>query len=307
MRNWRLITIVIILMALLDVFIFQAIKTVSQNASASSKQLIFSAYWGISLSTLIIFALLPLLNARKWPKLRTYLFTTVLGFFFAKILASVFFLIDDTRRLIQWTIGKLSSHPGVGRGAAADGISRSPFLSWLGLGVGGALFSSLVYGFSNKYNYEVRRVRLAFDNLPPAFKGLKIVQLSDIHSGSLHNKKAVEKGIDKILNERPDLILFTGDLVNDIAAELKDYTGVFGCLKAPLGVFSTLGNHDYGDYAWWGTPEEKVANLEHLKQMQRDMGWRLLMNEHVALEKGGQQIALLGIENWSAKARFPKY
>src|SRR5882724_7630027 len=172
MRNWRLITIVIILMALLDVFIFQAIKTVSQNASASSKQLIFSAYWGISLSTLIIFALLPLLNARKWPKLRTYLFTTVLGFFFAKILASVFFLIDDTRRLIQWTIGKLSSHPGVGRG------------------VGGALFSSLVYGFSNKYNYEVRRVRLAFDNLPPAFKGLKIVQLSDIHSGSLHNKKA---------------------------------------------------------------------------------------------------------------------
>jgi len=307
MRNWRLITIVIILMALLDVFIFQAIKTVSQNASASSKQLIFSAYWGISLSTLIIFALLPLLNARKWPKLRTYLFTTVLGFFFAKILASVFFLIDDTRRLIQWTIGKLSSHPGVGRGAAADGISRSPFLSWLGLGVGGALFSSLVYGFSNKYNYEVRRVRLAFDNLPPAFKGLKIVQLSDIHSGSLHNKKAVEKGIDKILNERPDLILFAGDLVNDIAAELKDYTGVFGRLKAPLGVFSTLGNHDYGDYAWWGTPEEKVANLEHLKQMQRDMGWRLLMNEHVALEKGGQQIALLGIENWSAKARFPKY
>ena len=307
MRNWRLITIVIILMALLDVLIFQAIRTVSQNASASSKQLIFSAYWGISIDALLIFALQSLLNAPKWARLRTYFFTTVLGFFFGKLLASVVFLIDDLRRLVQWSVGKLSAQPGLALGTTAESISRSPFLSWLGLGLGVALFSSLLYGFSNKYKYAIRRVRLVFNNLPPAFRGLKIIQLSDIHSGSLHNKKAVEKGIDMVLNEQPDLILFTGDLVNNIAGELKDYTGVFGRLKAPLGVFSILGNHDYGDYAWWATPEEKVANLEHLKQMQRDMGWRLLMNEHVALEREGQQIALLGIENWSAKARFPKY
>jgi len=228
------------------------------------------------------------------------------GLFFAKLLASVFFLVDDIRRLIQWAAGKLFFQRTDGD-VGVDTISRSNFLSWLGLGVGGTLFSSLVYGFSNKYSYEIRRVRLSYDNLPPAFKGLKIVQLSDIHTGSFGDKAAVERGIDKVLKEKPDLILFTGDLVNDVATEMKNYTDVFSRLRAPMGVFSTLGNHDYGDYSWWETKEEKKANLDHLKQIQHDMGWRLLMNEHVALERDGQQIALIGIENWSAKARFPKY
>src|SRR6202012_3214710 len=135
----------------------------------------------------------------------------------------------------------------------------------------------------------------------------KIVQLSDIHSGSFTNRAAVNRGIDRVLAEKPDLILFTGDLVNDTAAEMTDYKEVFARLQAPMGVFSTLGNHDYGDYVWWASPELKAANLEQLKQIQRDMGWRLLVNEHLALEREGQQIALIGIENWSAKARFPKY
>ncbi len=117
----------------------------------------------------------------------------------------------------------------------------------------------------------------------------------------------MSKGVDKILAEKPDLILFTGDLVNDMAVEMTEYKGIFARLKAPMGVYSTLGNHDYGDYVWWETPELKSANLEHLKQIQREMGWTLLINEHVALERGGEQIALIGIENWSAKARFPKY
>ena len=188
-----------------------------------------------------------------------------------------------------------------------DSNSRSAYLSWLGIGFGGALFSSLVYGFTNKYKYHVRRVKLSYDNLPPAFKGLKIVQLSDIHSGSLADREAVAKGIDQVLAEKPDLILFTGDLVNDVATEMDGYKDIFSRLKAPLGVFSTLGNHDYGDYIWWETPEMKKANLDRLKQLQGEMGWRLLMNEHVAIERGGQEIALIGIENWSAKARFPKH
>ena len=132
-----------------------------------------------------------------------------------------------------------------------EGISRSVFLSWLGIGIGGSLITSLIYGFSNKYNYQIRRVPLAFPNLPPAFRGLKIVQISDIHSGSFDNKKAVEKGVQMILDLKPDLILFTGDLINDRATEMEDYVDVFSRLKAPMGVFSTLGNHDYGDYVKW--------------------------------------------------------
>ena len=306
LRNWRIIAIIIPIAIGLDFYVFQAIRAVSQGASSRVKMAIFSGYWGISITAILILILIPFINFQEWPKLRNYLFATLLGLFFAKVLASVFFLVDDIRRLIQWASGKLFFRGTEGENMA-DAISRSSFLSWLGLGVGGTLFSSLIYGFSNKYSYEVRRIQLSFDNLPAAFKGLKILQLSDIHSGSFTNKHAVERGVDMALAERPDLILFTGDLVNDMAIEMKDYKDVFSRLKAPMGVFSTLGNHDYGDYAWWETPELKRANLEHLKQIQADMGWRLLMNEHVALERGGEQIALIGIENWSAKARFPKY
>jgi predicted MPP superfamily phosphohydrolase len=306
MRNWRFTAVVIVLVVLLDFYIFQALKTVSQGASARWKAILYNGYWTLSILSLLIFALLPLLHDPYWHRLKTYVFATVLGLFFAKLLAAVFFLIDDVRRLIQWASGKVF-FPNTEGDMSEEGISRSVFLSWLGLGTGGALFSSLVYGFGNKYNYKIRRIKLAFDNLPPAFKGLKIVQLSDIHSGSFGDHPAVAHGVNLVLAEKADLILFTGDLVNDTAPEMEPYKELFGRLKAPMGVFSTLGNHDYGDYIWWETPEHKKANLEKLKQLQADMGWRLLMNEHVALERGGQQIALIGIENWSAKARFPKH
>ena len=191
---------------------------------------------------------------------------------------------------------------------SGDGISRSTFLSWLGLAAGGTLFGSLIYGFGNKYNYNIKRMQLSYDNLPAAFKGLKIIHISDIHSGSFTDKKAVLHGVEKILNEKPDIILFTGDLVNDRATEMDEYKALFTKLNAPMGVFSSLGNHDYGDYVSWPYAGiSKDQNLENLKKVHADMGWRLLMNEHVVLEKGGEEIALLGIENWSNKARFPKH
>lgn len=167
--------------------------------------------------------------------------------------------------------------------------------------------TAMMVGFTNKYRYQLKKVKLNFPNLPDAFKGLKMVHISDVHSGSFTDKKAVEHGVQMIMDQQADIILFTGDLVNDRAGEMAEYTDLFGRLRAPMGVYSTLGNHDYGDYKSWSSPEEKIQNLENLKQLQANMGWRLLMNEHVILEKKGQQIALLGIENWGAKANFPKY
>jgi predicted MPP superfamily phosphohydrolase len=278
------------------------------SSSQKTKTIIFTAYWTLSIAIIILFILLPLLNTDRWPKnLRNYVFVTIIGFFFAKVLASVFFLVDDLRRLIQWAVAKIFFRNTEGESEVSEGISRSAFLSWLGIGIGGTLITSLIYGFSNKYNYHIRHIPLAFSNLPPAFKGLKIVQISDVHSGSFDNKKAVDRGIQKILDLEPDLILFTGDLINDRATEMYGYEDVFARLKAPLGVFSTLGNHDYGDYVKWPTEEARDQNIEDLKKIQAGMGWRLLMNEHVVLEKDGQEIALIGIENWSAKARFPKH
>ncbi|MBS1660401.1 MAG: metallophosphoesterase [Bacteroidetes bacterium] len=305
MRNRRFQLTVLIVAVLLDFYIFQAIKALSQSLSPRWRLTIYSLYWGISVLAILTILLLPSLQY-KYPRTFSYLFTIIIGLYLGKLIAAVFLAIDDLRRAVQWAIQKAGSRRSAGE-TTGEGISRSAFLSWLGLGLGGSLFSSLIYGFSNKYNYQVRRIQLSFANLPAAFKGLKIVQLSDIHSGSFNNIDAVQKGVDKVLAEKPDLILFTGDLVNNIATEMKDYQSVFRRLEAPMGVYSTLGNHDYGDYFWWETPEHKKANLDHLKQIQADMGWRLLMNEHVALERGGEQIALIGIENWSAKSQFPKY
>jgi uncharacterized protein len=308
MRNAGFVWVVAFVMAAIDFYVFQVVKMLCQGSSQRTKSVIFTTYWTVSIAIILLFIFLPFFNTDRWPKnLRNYLFATIIGFFFAKILASVFFLVDDLRRAIQWGVAKIFFRNTEGESQVNEGISRSVFLSWLGIGIGGSLISSLIYGFSNKYNYVVRRVPLTFPNLPTAFRGLKIVQISDIHSGSFDNKKAVEKGVQMIMDLKPDLILFTGDLINDRASEMDGYTDVFSRLKAPMGVFSTLGNHDYGDYVKWPTQALRDQNIQDLKDLQAAMGWRLLMNEHVVLEKEGQQIALIGIENWSAKARFPKH
>lgn len=308
MRSTGFLAIVAIIMATIDLYVYQVVKMLCQGSSTRTKSIIFTTYWAVSITIIIIFLFLPYLNTERWPKnFRNYLFATIVGFFFAKLLASVIFLIDDLRRAIQWGVAKIFFRNTEGESEVNEGISRSVFLSWLGIGIGGSLISSLIYGFSNKYNYQIRRVPLTFSNLPSAFRGLKIVQISDIHSGSFDNKKAVEKGVQMILDLKPDLILFTGDLINDRSSEMIGYEEVFSRLNAPMGVFSTLGNHDYGDYVKWPTESAREENLENLKKMQAEMGWRLLMNEHVVLEKQGQEIALIGIENWSAKRRFPKH
>ncbi len=282
------------LMVLIDIYFFRALQVVTEPAVPASRVLIYSIYWAVSAAAVFLFWALPYIQFKHHARMaRSTIFSTMAGLFFAKLVGSLVFLADDISRFIQW----------VG-GAPVD---KSFALSWAGIIAGGSLFVILVYGFRNKYKYQVKRIKLNYDNLPASFAGLKIVHISDIHSGSFTNKEAVIKGVERIMEEKPDLILFTGDMVNNVADEMKDYMDVFNKLNAPMGVYSTLGNHDYGDYVQWKSQEEKEANLERLKQVHSLLGWRLLMNEHVVLEKGNDKIAILGIENWSAKARFPKY
>jgi predicted MPP superfamily phosphohydrolase len=301
--------IFVAVMLLLDTYVFQALKTVTQSASPKTKTIVYAIYWTISAVAIIAFLLFSFSSQQFLPRVvRTYMFATVLGLFLAKFAAVLFFFTDDIRRGIQWIATKLFNRTSTGATSGSDAISRSVFLSWMGLGVGSTLFGSLVYGFSNKYKYDVKRVQMAFDNLPAGFKGMKILHISDIHSGSFTDKQAVLHGVNEILKEKADVILFTGDLVNDRATEMDDYMDVFSLLKAPMGVYSTLGNHDYGDYVSW--PDNGVTkeqNLENLKDVHAKLGWKLLMNEHVVLERNDHQIALIGIENWSNKARFPKH
>jgi uncharacterized protein len=316
--------IFVAVMLLLDLYVFAAIKTVTAGSSARAKTIVNTVFWSISIAAIIVYLIFIFTQQDLLGrKLRTYLFSTVIGIFIAKVIAVAFFMVDDVRRILQWVFCKVFSKDTEVEEMAA-GITRSTFLSWLGLAAGGGIFATLLYGYSNKYKYTVRNVPVTLPNLPAAFKGLKIVQISDVHSGSFTNKQAVEKGIDKILALKPDVIFFTGDLVNDKATEMADYTDTFARLKAPVGVYSILGNHDYGDYVPWpdrdGAHREKEKqanqhlltpiqqqNLNDLIQVHAKMGWRLLLDEHVALKKDNQEIGLIGVQNISGKGRFHSY
>lgn len=307
MRNWNGFWIISLIILLIDLYAFFAIRQVFSNADKS--RLVFTIiFWLVSILALAFLFSFPFIKYfESHIILRNYLFAIIVGLFIAKLVASIFFFADDIRRGMLWLMTKIFSKTGADFVPENAGISRSVFLSWAGIAAGSGLFATLMYGFSNKYNYQVKKIKLAFSNLPSSFHGLRILHISDIHSGSFTNKAAVEKGVDLALAQKPDIILFTGDLVNDKATEMKDYMDVFSRISAPMGVFSTLGNHDYGDYTSWPNAEAKKQNLEDLKQIHGKLGWRLLMNEYVSLEKNGDKIALLGIENWSAFGSFPKY
>jgi predicted MPP superfamily phosphohydrolase len=240
-----------------------------------------------------------------WIRTGTILVTFIL--LLTKMFFVLFLLIDDFQRLVQWVYGLFQSNA-VENTATDKSISRSDFLLKMGLVVSAIPFVGMTYGvLVGAHDYTVRKKRMVLKNLPKAWNGLKIVQLSDIHSGSFYNKAAVERGIQLVMKQKPDIIFFTGDLVNNIATEMDDYIEVFSKLNAPLGIYSTLGNHDYGDYVSWETPQAKRENLNQLIGVHKKMGWDILMNEHRILKREGAEIAILGIENWGAKGHFPKY
>jgi predicted MPP superfamily phosphohydrolase len=211
-------------------------------------------------------------------------------------------------RLFRWLASLFNKTPHHAIEEGANQISRLKFLSYLAVTFTVIPAVSFLYGMvRGAYKYRVHKVKVSSPNLPEAFEGFKMVQLSDMHCGSFMSPDPLIKAFNIVMDQKPDAIFFTGDLVNNEANETEMHIETYKMLKAPYGVYSILGNHDYGDYKQWETPEHKIENLEKLKDIQTQSGWRLLMNEHVPIEKDGQKIALLGIENWGGNLRFPRY
>ena len=304
MRNPLFLVILITVLILIDFYIYHVLRILTQGASNGTRTTVGLIYWALCIMSVGSFLLFPYITN---PYFKQYIFSIGIGWVLTQVFMVLFFLMDDLRRGAFWTMGQAASIAGAKFMNTEKGIPRSTFLSWMGVGLSSTLFFSLLYGFGNKYNYKLVKKKISLNGLPFAFKGFKIIHISDIHSGSLKDKAAVLKGIELIEKQNADIVLFTGDLVNDRASEMYDWMDVFNKIKAPNGVYSTLGNHDYGDYVKWDTVEEKKQNLEALKQVHQDLGWRLLMNENISIEKNGEKIKIVGIENWGAKARFPKY
>ena len=293
---------------LIDYYAFQAIKTLIAGQSAGFQKVIKIIYF--SISYLVILAIL-VYNFGNPDGIAKHARTALMSFVFINVLAKVvlglFVFFDDIQRLIRWVVIKLSN-PEVSNNDTDEGISRSKFLATTGLVLAAAPVVSLSWGIiSGAHDYRVRRIKLPIKDLPKGLEGLRIGQLSDIHSGSFWYKTAVKGGVQMLQDEKVDVAFFTGDLVNNKATEMQEWGSVFAKINAPLGVYSVFGNHDYGDYVQWESDVAKQKNLADLATIHKNMGWNLMMNEHKSLTIEGEVINIIGVENWGAKARFPKY
>ncbi len=297
---WRLFFLLGILL-FLDIYSFQALKEWVRPYGLFTKRWVYGVYIGLS----VLAILYMLINVFEWNEqwsktAKTYGRSFVFLVYICKLPIVGVLLLDDLRRLILAAVNYFSA-------PAAYDVSRSRFMSSLGLLLGGAPLALLSYGIvRNAYRYQKTRKLVPVEGLPTALEGLKIIHISDIHSGSWTRTAAVQQAIDMINAEQADLVCFTGDLVNNEAKEMEPFEDMFKQISAKYGVFSILGNHDYADYIPWESPEAKQANMEALYAVHRRMGWDLLRDEHRMLDINGQQLCVIGVENWSAAMRFPK-
>ena len=294
-----------ILFIALDFYAFQGYKLLIKKWLPNHTSLMHVTYWAVPLAFFLlvlgVFVFSP--NPTK-SRLLVWSVSVLFGLFLGLIVWVAFLLLDDVVRLVKFSGSKLSSESDV------KTISRSEFIITSGALLAGTFFSSMVYGIaSGAHNYQVHKKTLRLKNLPSAFNGFKIVQISDVHAGSFWSKDGVRKGIQMILDQKPDAIFFTGDLVNSTSKEFEEFKEMFGLLKAKFGVYSVLGNHDYGDYHRWPDANgvTKEQNLDEMRKHHADMGWNLLLNENKIIEKDGEQLAILGVQNWSASSQFHSY
>lgn len=301
---WRFL-IFFTIICIIEIYFLQAVRTFSRDFSQRNRNIVVYTAYFLFAFNFILGCVSLFYPPPEWNSFFRFLSSLFLVLVVCKLFGISFLIIDDVIRLFRW-IFKL-----FGIGTASDlagpGISRIKFISQLAITFTVIPAISFLYGMvRGAYKYRVHKVKINFPNLPGEFHGFKIVQISDMHTGSFMSNSPVKTAFEIVMNQKADMILFTGDLVNNVADETKDFIEEYKTLKAPYGVYSVLGNHDYGDYVSWDSQTAKHENLETLKKIQADAGWKLLMNEHVVLEKGEGKIALLGIENWSNSSRFPK-
>ena len=292
-KNFLIITGIIFV---LEFYVYQAFKTITSN------NWLRIGYWAV---TLVVYGYLlyELLNFRRTDRdhHRIQVVSSIfLIFLIPKLFIIFFLLIEDIGRFFKYLF-TFFARP------ESYFPERRQFISLIGVGIAG-IFSALVIDgiIFGKYRHNVRKVKLKITGLPDVFKGYKIVQISDVHSGSFFHPEKLQKAVDLINEQKADLVLFTGDMVNNFASEFAPFVPLFSSIQAKDGKFSVLGNHDYGDYAEWNSAEEKAQNIPNLIKLQKQAGFEMLRNEHRVIQKNGEKLYILGVENWGEKP-FPQY
>ena len=284
--------IFIVIFGIIDLYAYQAVRTTFRNKWVNI------AYLIISLVVLgnFIYQLSTLGRSSGLSTRVNLAIGLFLTLYIPKIAIMIMMFGEDIIRVPQALYRYFSTG-----GTAENGYipSRRQFVSRIALGIAAIPFASFLYGMvKGKYNFKVLNYTLHFEDLPAAFDGYRITQISDIHSGSFDNREKIEYAVDLINQQGSDAILFTGDMVNNMAAEMIPWKDVFAKLNAKDGMYSVLGNHDYGDYVSWDSAAQKVDNLNQLISIQKEIGFDLMLNEHRFIEKDGERIAIVGVENW---------
>ena len=272
----------------IDIYAYQAFRTVFKNSATPW------IYWGITAAYVVLSVMVTalIINGKVDFKIGGILFGGSILLAIPKLMAIVPLFIEDISRIIRFTIRLFTTQP-------ALLPERRTFISKIALGLAAIPFLGILDGiWKGRYRYRVISHTLEYEDLPDAFDGFTITQISDIHSGSFDNQEKVQYGVDMVTELGADTIVFTGDMVNNIADEAEPWIPIFQRLKGKFGIFSILGNHDYGDYWKFPTSEEKVSNLDRLKEIHKEIGMDLLLNESRYFERNGQRIYLAGVENW---------
>lgn len=298
----------ILFIVIIDTYFFRSFSALIKNLKQNLRLVLKISYWAFTAATIafMFFVASYFQNKIAAPKIyRVYVMGFIMMNFMSKIIGCVFIIVHDIKTLVLFLKRKL--FPKV-ETTNNNTITRKEFIKKAGVVAAAIPFGTLVFGMlKSAYDYTLKTEKLTIANLPNAFKGLKILQISDLHVGSFLDDEPLKKAVEIINNQQADVIFFTGDLVNDITEETLPFIDVLSKINAPMGVYSILGNHDYGDYFYQRDDlEGKKHNYELMKAVHQKLGWKLLLNEHHIIEKNNERLAVIGVENWGSSDRFPK-
>ena len=307
MRNQLVFWAIFLLIIVAEAYGFVAVRTALGLPTTAARRGFALSYWALTLGLWGLCFWAAATRHDGPVALKSYLLSAPLLLLAAKLIVVFPLLLEDITRLGRWAARGFSS--GAAAGPAAAPLTRSQFISRLALGLGAVPRAALLWGMvKGKTDYKVRRVVLRFPNLPAAFEGFKVLQISDLHTGSFNGDPEPLRRAVRIINaQNADLIVMTGDLVNDRAPEVEPHIATLAGIKSELPIFSILGNHDYGDYVSWPSPEAKRENLQRLARNHAKIGWRLLLDESHTIRRGTDELAVLGVQNWSSHPNFPKH
>src|SRR5687768_9139123 len=297
----RFIVFMGLISLILDLYVYQGIKKITADwKSARARKIARWGFWifFVGFSLLFMYVVYLRFSTNKSSPFMQWVMNLFITFFVTKLVFILILLSEDITRFL-FGIFRLFTFKPNDPNKAHWLPGRRKFISQAALVVATIPFGAFIYGITKgKYNYKIHRHTLFFEDLPAAFDGFTITQLSDFHAGSFDDMEAVKEGLRIANSQKSDLLVFTGDMVNNLASEAEPFIKELAKLSAPFGKFSVLGNHDYGLYHKWPSKEAEKENVENLKKYQAEMGFRVLLDESVAIKKGGQEIQLIGVENW---------